>query len=159
PPAMATEFSLQLFVTEWEGALELKLLYQRERYSEARMACFLEQYEAMLQQGIRHADGCIGAFDLQTARSRRLLPDPSVPLEQPAQMALPHSIAAWVARTPHQTALAQGDMRLSYAELGVGMTALAAYLRAAGCTAEQVVAVLGPRSPGVVVAMAGVLLA
>ena len=38
PPVRIEEFSTQLFVTDWDGSLQLDLRYRARRYSEARMA-------------------------------------------------------------------------------------------------------------------------
>jgi amino acid adenylation domain-containing protein len=159
PPALIEEFSTQLFVTEWEGALDLDLRYRRRRYSEARMACFLEQYLAVLQQVARDADRTLGSLDLATARSRALLPDPTVPLDEPAHRPVPATIADWVARTPDQPAICWGPTTVSYAQLGAAMTDVANTLHGRGLRPGDVVAVLGPRSPEVVISMAGALLA
>ena len=159
PPTINSEFSIELFVTEWDGGLELNLLYQCARYSEARMACFLEQYQRLLEQAVRDPDGRICAYDLQTRLSRQRLPDPALPLDEPAQPLVANSIAEWVARIPDHTALAQGEHKISYGQLGAAMAALAEVLHARGGEPGQVVSVVGPRCPGVVVSMAGVLLA
>src|SRR4029077_6881017 len=85
PPALIAEFSTQLFVTELEGVLELDLRYRRKRYSEARMAAFLEQDVSILHEAVRSPERMVGAFELATASSRAVLPDPTVLLAMPEQ--------------------------------------------------------------------------
>ena len=157
PAGMPSEFAMVLYVTEWEGALELKALYQRARYSEARMACFMEQLEAILRQAVADPLARLGAFDLATSLSRELLPDPGAPLDRPEQMSVPASLAAWIARTPDALALAQGGTAMSYAQFGAAVDGLAARLKAAGLQPGDVVAVHGARCPGFIVGMAAVL--
>jgi non-ribosomal peptide synthetase component F len=159
PVGMRSEFSMVLYVTEWEGTLELKSLYQTARYSPARMACFMEQLETILEQAVADPDSRLGALDLATARSRGLLPDPAARIEEPRQMSVPASIAEWIDTTPDAAAIVQGDTLLSYAQFGGATAALAEQLRAAGLKAGDVVAVRGPRSPGFIAGMAAVLLA
>jgi amino acid adenylation domain-containing protein len=159
PPALIEEFSTQLFVTDWEGALDLDLRYRRRRYGDAQMACFLEQYVAILQQAAQDADRPLRSLDLATPRSRALLPDPAVPLDAPAQQPVTASIAEWIARTPDAPAIQHGSRVLTYAQLGDAMAEVANDLHAHGFRPGDVVAVLGPRGPEVVMAMAGVLLA
>jgi amino acid adenylation domain-containing protein len=157
-PALIEEFSTQLFVTELEGTLQLDLRYRSKRYTGARMAALLEQYLAVLAQVVRDAEQPIGALDLTTAGSRALLPDPATPLDAPAQRLVPHRIADWIVRAPEHTAILQGHETLTYADLGARLTAVADQLRSRGQQPGDVVAVLGPRSPGVITSMAGVLL-
>jgi amino acid adenylation domain-containing protein len=157
PAGTRSEFSMVLYVTEWEGALELKALYQRARYSKARMSCFMEQLETILEQAAADPDIELGALDLSTSLSRELLPDPAARLDEPAQTAVPASIADWIARTPDAPAIAQGDSVLSYARFGAAMDALAARLQAAGLKAGDVVGVRGPRCAGFVAGMAATL--
>ncbi|UFZ08166.1 amino acid adenylation domain-containing protein [Bradyrhizobium ontarionense] len=159
PVAVRSEFAMTLYVTEWEGSLELKLLYQRDRYSEARMSMFLEQFEAILREAVIDPDRLLGSFDLAAPQRGIVLPDPAVELEQPEQLSVPSAIAAWARRTPDAPAIVQGDAALSYRQLYARMVELAGHLRQKGLAAGGVVAVRGPRCPGLIVGMAGVLLA
>lgn len=158
PPVTGAEFSTQLFITEAEGALEIRLVYPVERYTEAHMACFLEQLHAVLEQVVADPERSLESLDLATPRSRALLPDPTVTLAEPAHPTVPRSIAAWVERTPERTAVCQRGTALTYADFGERMLAVAERLHSAGLRPGDVVAVSGARSPGVVVCMAGVLL-
>ena len=158
PPGMGAQFAMEVFVTEWEGSFELKLLYPKERYSESHMVSFLDQLEAVLRQVAGDAERRIGSLDLATPQSRRLLPDPFIALRAPAQRPVPHRIADRIRQTPDQPAIRQGGTTLTYAALGAGMTAIAESLRARGLQPGQVVAVAGRRAPGVAVCMSGCLL-
>lgn len=159
PPETDAEFSLQLYVTEWDKALELRLAYQSNRYSEARMSCLLDQLQATLRQVVADPGTRLGSLDLAGPLSRALLPDPAITLDEPAHKIVPRTIAEWVESAPDHPALRQRDIILTYADLGARMTAIANHLRAAGLKHGDVVAVCGRRSPGLVVCMAGVLLA
>jgi hypothetical protein len=156
PPALIEEFSTQLFVTDLDGALELDLRYRAKRYGEARMACFLEQYTAILQQVVRDAGVRIGALDLVTPLSRAALPDPAAPLQTPPQTHVVDCIAAWAMRTPDAVGIEHGSESLTYAELARRIDTAAKALRV---QRGDVVAVAGPRSIDVVVNMAAVFAA
>ena len=158
PPEMRAKFAMELSVTEWQGGLELRLLYPQQRYSEALMACFLDQLQAILEQAVRDPDRRLGSLDLATPRSRALLPDPTVALDQPAQKPVAESIVDWARRSPEQPAISRDGATLTYAQLATAMNVIAESLRSRGLEPGQVVAVLGPRSPGVVVSMASVFL-
>ncbi|WP_309500668.1 amino acid adenylation domain-containing protein, partial [Streptomyces shenzhenensis] len=69
---------------------------------------------------------------------------------------LPELIAQWVTRSPDAVAVAQGDDRLTYAELDARAAGLAGQLAARGVGAESVVAVLLERSVDLVVALLAV---
>jgi amino acid adenylation domain-containing protein len=158
PPVADAEFPAQLYITEWGGALELRMVYQKDHYSETRISCLLEQLHAILLQAVEDPGRRLGSFDLKTSLSASILPDASAPLAAPDHERVPQAIAGWAERTPLQTAICQGDVSLTYAELRTGTEAVAAGLRAAGLREGDVVAVEGPRCPGVVVSMGGVLL-
>jgi len=157
PPALIEEFSTQLFVTDAGGVLELDLRYRTRRYGDERMACFLEQYVAILEQIAADARRTIASLDLATPRSRAHIPDPTLPLDAPPQVHVPDAIAAWTARTPENPAIQQGRETLTYAALGARIAAVAADLERNGFQRGDVVAVTGPRSIDVIVAMAGTL--
>ena len=156
PPALIEEFSTQLFVTDLDGALELDLRYRAKRYGEARMACFLEQYTAILQQVVRDADVPIGALDLVTPLSRAALPIQTAPLETPPQTHVVACIAEWAARTPDAIAIEHGSEVLTYAQLAALIDTAA---KALHVQRGDVVAVAGPRSIDVIVNMAAVFAA
>lgn len=158
PPVTGAEFSTQLFITEADGALEIRLVYPVGRYTEAHMACFLEQLHAVLEQVVADPERRLDSLDLATPRSLALLPDPTVKLDEPTHPTVPRSIIEWVERAPERPALSQGGATLTYADFGERMLAVAGRLRAAGLRPGDVVAVAGARTPGVVVSMAGVLL-
>ncbi|HEY0836556.1 MAG TPA: amino acid adenylation domain-containing protein [Azospirillum sp.] len=157
PDAARSEFSMVLYVTEWDGRLELKLQYQRARYSERRMALLLEQLEGLLAQAVADPGRALGRFDLTTPGAP--LPDPAAPLERPEQAPVVSLIAGWAERTPDAPALRQGDLALSYAQFDARVAAVARRLLADGLKPGEAVAVRGPRCPGFIVAMAGVLAA
>jgi amino acid adenylation domain-containing protein len=157
PAAMRCEFSMVLYVTEWEGTLELRLAYQRARYAVARIVTLLDQFEAILHQVARDPDRPLGELDLATLLSREVLPDPTAWLDRPAREPVTGSIARWAERTPDRPALSQGGLVLTYAGFAARMTMVAQGLCSAGMTPGQVVAVHGPRCAGFIVSMAGVL--
>ncbi len=156
-PALIEEFSTQLFITELGGDLELDLRYRKQRYSDERMACFVEQYQSILQQVVADANQRIGTLDLATPRSRTHLADPTITLDKRAQPSVPESIATWIARTPDAPALSQGNVTLTYAELGACIDALTRELQAQGLQQGDVVAVRGKRGIDVIAAMCATL--
>ncbi len=157
PPSIGAKFSMELFVTEWEGALELKLVYPAQRYAAPRMQAFLEQIEAVLGQMVGDPSQTLGALDLVTPAGRVLLPDPTAALEAPVQTPIVETISAWVTEAPAHPALEQEGTVLSYADFGRRVDDTARALLGAGFEPGTVVAVRGPRCPGVVIAMTGCL--
>lgn len=155
PATARSEFSMVLYVTEWEGRLELKLQYQSARYSERRMALLLEQLEGLLAQAVADPDRPLGRFDLATPGAP--VPDPAEPQERPEQEPVTSLITAWAERTPDAPAVCQGAVSLTYAQLDARIAAVARRLVGEGLREGEAVAVRGPRCPGFIVAMAGVL--
>jgi amino acid adenylation domain-containing protein len=158
-PGLIEEFSTQLFISECDGTLDLDLRYRKQRYTKARMAAFLDQYVTVLEQIARDSSSLIGRLDLTTPGSRMFLPDATRPLDQPAQLPVPHLIAGWIARTPNAIAVQQGEEVVTFAQFGTAMAANADLLCERGLAPGDVVAVFGERSPGLIAAMAGTLLA
>ncbi|CAO3439347.1 non-ribosomal peptide synthetase [Azospirillum doebereinerae] len=152
PAPARSEFSMVLYVTEWEGRLELKLQYQRARYSEPRMALLLEQLEGLLTQAVADPGRLLGRFDLAAPPV-----GPAAPLDRPEQEPISSLIAGWAERTPDAPALRQGDTAVSYAQLDARIDAVARRLLAEGMRDGGTVAVRGRRCPGFIVAMAAVL--
>ncbi|MFC8988758.1 amino acid adenylation domain-containing protein [Streptomyces sp. NPDC056956] len=69
---------------------------------------------------------------------------------------LPEAFSRQAARTPERTAVTQGEVALSYAELDARVNRLARFLVDRGAGPERFVAVLLPRSPELIVAVLAV---
>ena len=156
PPAQGAKFSMEFSITEFEGALELELLYPSDRYSDARMQVFLAQYQAFLAEACRRPDVACAQLDLSDPGGVQV--DPSKPIEPDDYEPLVHAIARQVVATPTGIALEQGSAALDYRGLSEAMAGVADRLEAAGLGPGDVVAVVGPRSIRVITAMAGVFL-
>ncbi len=159
PPTSGAQFSLELYVTERGDGLDLELLYHRSRYSTGLMEVFIEQFDSVLAQVVADPGLRIAELDLVTPISRALLSDPTVTIPRVPVPSVVECIAQQIAVRPQDTALEYGAWSASYSEFGRRMVGIAQALAAQGFEPGQVVAVSGPRSPGVVMAMAGVLLA
>ncbi|TNF22207.1 MAG: non-ribosomal peptide synthetase [Rhodobacteraceae bacterium] len=154
PPTQRCEFSNVVYVTEWEGALEVQLAYQKARYSAGFMAAVLRQYEAVLRQVAADPEVVLGALDLR-ALDERVAPGP--PPAEAAQVPVTRRIAEVAARHPDAPAVSGRGGTLDYRAFVGAMQAVAQQLNQSGIGPGDVVAVAGPRCPGYIVAMAAVL--
>lgn len=157
PPTTGAQFPLELYVTERGDGLDLELLYHRARYSPELMTAFLEQYDGLLRQVVAAPGAALSSLDLVTSRARELLANPEEAIEAARLPSVVDDIAARIAETPREIALEYGDTRIDYATFGGKVAAVASALNRLGVTSGNVVAVSGPRSPGVVIAMSAVL--
>ncbi len=155
----STKFDLTLYAQAGTDGLQLRLLYNRELFSEARMRLLLEQFDFLLQQIVSAPQACIDDYSLNSAGSRRMTPDPTVALLAPFQTPITETIRAWVERQPDRLAICCSDGDWSYGELWERATDLAQRLLDADLQLEQVVAVRGEKCRGLVAAMLAVELA
>lgn len=154
PPTQRCEFSNVVYVTEWEGALEVQLAYQKARYSAPFMAAVLRQYEAVLRQVAEDPDVALSALDL------RALDDGADTVATPceeAQVPVTRKIAEMAAQHPQAPAVTWRGGTLDYRAFFGAMQTVARSLQQSGIGPGDVVAVAGPRCPGYIVAMAAVL--
>lgn len=154
PPTQRCEFSNVVYVTEWEGALEVQLAYQKARYSAPFMAAVLRQYEAVLRQVAEDPDIALHALDLQALDD---VPDAGTPPAEAVQTPVTRQIAEMAAQHPQVPAVTWQGETLDYRAFAGAVQALALGLQENGIGPGDVVAVAGPRCPGYIVAMAAVL--
>ncbi len=154
PPTQRCEFSNVLYVTEWEGELELQLAYQKSRYSAPFMAAILREYEAVLQQVAENPGIALNALDLRALDDTS---DTEIPLATEIQIPLTHKIAEMAKQQPQAPAVTWAGGTLDYRAFTEAMQAVSCKLQRRGVQAGYVVAVIGPRCPGYIVAMAAVL--
>ena len=153
------KFPITVYVDESDGRFALRLLYQAELFSEARVASILDQYCHLLEQVVAEPDASLARFSLLTPESRQVLADPARSLEAPD---LPPTAAVFLdraAENPAAEAVRQGGRAWTYGELAEQAEHATRRLLAAGLQPGTVVAVTGPRSFGFFAAMIGTLLA
>ena len=96
--------------------------------------------------------------NLATAGARALLPDPTIPIEVRSQQSITAEVLAWARFAPERVAVSVGGRDWTYAELSARATLLSTTLREMGIGRGDVVAIIGPRSFGLIGTMLGVLM-
>jgi amino acid adenylation domain-containing protein len=153
-----SKLPLTFYIDQYRDQIGLRVLYQQALFSPARMQCLLDQYEFLLEQIATDPFQPISRYSLVTPASRALLPDPTAAIAAPPQEPAMQAILRWAQTQPSLPAIVQGEIQWTYGELGAHATALAKDLVARGCSRGDVVAVTGPRSPGLIAAMTAVML-
>ncbi|HEY6323921.1 MAG TPA: amino acid adenylation domain-containing protein [Thermoanaerobaculia bacterium] len=154
PPA---KFALTLYVHERREEVALQIVYRAARWSAARAASLADQLLHLLAQAVEAPARAVGAYSLVTPAAAGLLPDLAAPLDRPAERPAADEVDLWCARSPHAAALRQCGREWSYAALGGMVRGVERRLRQAGVAAGDVVALRGPRCPGLVAGFVGVL--
>ena len=133
----------------------LRFKYEAERFSVATVEVMLEQLYALCRQARTEVEQPLGALSLLTPESP--VPDLRAALEEPAHAPIPTLWMALAVTAPDRVALVFGEHTWSYGELVARVDDLGRLLLDRGLERGQVVAVHGPRSPGVIMAMMAVL--
>ena len=87
-PSASAKFAITLYVRMRAHGVELRLVYQSELFSSARIANMLEQYVHLLEQIATAPEKSINDYSLVTASARALLPDPMIPIEERSQQSV-----------------------------------------------------------------------
>ncbi|HYH97666.1 non-ribosomal peptide synthetase [Hyalangium sp.] len=149
--------ALELYAHESQGQLELWLVHRRDRIHETRAEALLEQLEHLLSQLVARPEAPLCEHSLVTPRSRERLPNPTASLEIASLGTVPALLADRALRRGQQAAALRHRGRTwTYAELGNAVRRVARLLTARDLEPHDVVAVTGPRSFGLVAAMAAV---
>jgi amino acid adenylation domain-containing protein len=153
------QFDLAVEITPAEGGLRCRFEYDADLFEAATIARLMGHYTLLLHATLEDPSRSIGGVDLVTAEERSLL------LEQWTCNALPYPENATVidlmeavaARSPQQTALISGEMRVTFAELNARANQLARLLQQQGLKPGERAAVYLERSSESVVAVLAVL--
>lgn len=157
PPNHSSAFSSELYITQWDGRLELRLAYQVARYSQQRMQDFLHQYKAVLGQMVADSGLALADFDLRGDVACRQGAAESPGKNLPDQVAVTRQIASWADQTPQAAALEWQGGSLSYQAFAAQMQAIAADLATRGAAPGETIAIFAPSGAAQVLAMAAVL--
>jgi amino acid adenylation domain-containing protein/non-ribosomal peptide synthase protein (TIGR01720 family) len=157
PPETAADVDLSIDFIERDGGLGGAIVFNTDLFDRATVGRLAGQLGVLLA-GIAADPGCpVGSLPLLDGAERaRVLGEWSGGELVAAKAPFPEQFEAQVARTPEATALVCGKVRLSYAELNARANRLARHLNARGVGPERVVALVLPRSAGMVVGMLAV---
>ena len=156
-PEDTARFDLTLYAPGTRDGIEIIAAYNRSLFSTERIAQMLEQYKYLLEQVVDNPDQKIDLYSLITPSAKRLLPDPTVPLDDTWHGAVHELIARNAQSWPEKVAVEDPFGIWSYKELNDRSNQLANYLVAQGIKGEDIVAVYGQRSATLVCALLGVL--
>lgn len=149
--------AITLYADEGRGQIALSLVYQRALFAPRRMRILLAQYVVLLEQIAETPDKPIDAYSLRVAETLNVLPDPRQPLARLPYEPVTDAIRRWAEHTPGATALRQLGRELTYGRLQQRANEISRCLSAHGLQPGDTVAVLGPRSFGLVAAIVAVM--
>ncbi|HEB87260.1 MAG TPA: amino acid adenylation domain-containing protein, partial [Gammaproteobacteria bacterium] len=152
-----SKFAFTLYIRLVNGQLKLELAYRTDMLDSDRMRCLLQQFQHLLEQIVAMPEQTIQSYSLVTPESHKLLPDPTVILDEPQQQTIPEIFAGIAARLPDNVAVSQNNKNWTYDDLNKASLRLAATLHVQGAEPGDVIAVFGRRSFGLIASLLAVL--
>jgi len=156
-PDIKSLFDWTLYFQEHPDQIHLKLVYNADLFAESRMQETMNQLQWLIEQVVKDPDRPLQDYSLVTDASTPRLPDPTPPIKEPPQETVCVLIHRQAERFPDHQAISQGHKSWSYQELVRRTDALAHTLRKQRFAPGAVVAVGGPPSFGLAVALLAVL--
>ncbi|HVG20478.1 MAG TPA: amino acid adenylation domain-containing protein, partial [Blastocatellia bacterium] len=157
PPEVGSKLDMTLYAKEEENKIKLELVYNNDIFNEQRMSEMLAQYVHLLSQIVENPKQEITSYSLVTPSARLLLPDPTRELVSAWAGSILEMFASHARSGPDRAAISDQHETWSYQELDSFSNRVANYLRASGVRTEDVIAVLGDRSPALVGALLGIM--
>ncbi|MFC4015629.1 amino acid adenylation domain-containing protein [Nonomuraea purpurea] len=152
-----SRFDLDLAVERLGPRIIVKLHYRTRVFDRAFAESFLDRLLGVLRQAARRRSLPVAGFDLRTERDRRLIEEVN---ETGRQWQGPRTVLGMVieaaGRTPDAVALSSPEGSVTYAELVRMAAAVRDQVRAHDGGPGSVVALAGPRGPGLAAAVLGV---
>jgi amino acid adenylation domain-containing protein len=156
-PETGSKFDLTFYVETLSDALRFTVVYNKALFTAVRIQEMLTQFELLLKQVLVDPGQPLWGYSLVTPKTAVLLPNPQTPLPVEAQASLRAQFARQAAHFPQKTAVVDQFGPVSYQLLQQRSYQLAHQLLADGLQKEEVVAIYGHRSAGLVWAVLGVL--
>jgi amino acid adenylation domain-containing protein len=154
----AAQFELAVDITEQASRVQVTLAYASELFEARTMERLANHYLAMLQALANTPEKAVGDVPLLSGEEQAELQSWAVNEHRYANNEPVHRVIERQAeQTPHATALAFGEVELSYAELNRRANRLAHHLIAQGVGPEVRVAILVERSIEMVVGLLAIL--
>ncbi len=156
----SSNYPLTIYVAPRGRGMALKVAYHPDRFGDAAVRRLLDGLEALLEGVVERPESPLGDLPLLTAAQGRELVAgacgrPAGPPAVPVHLLF----AEQAVRTPEAPAVAWSGGQVTYGELARAAGLLAVRLRTLGAGPESLVALCAERSPEMIAAMLGVLLA
>jgi amino acid adenylation domain-containing protein len=151
------KFDITLYAPEKDGRIELAIVYNKNLFSEARIAIMLDQLSSLLSQIVENLQQPIAQYSLVTPSSKTALPDPTEPLDESWEGSIHSLFTRRAQRVPGSLAVIDPSENWTYKELDLASNRLANYLLANQINPKDVVAIYAHRSSPLVLALLGVL--
>src|SRR6266487_1005430 len=155
-PVPGSLFDLTLYAQEAPAGLRFEAVYNRDLFAPPRLAELLRQMRGLLEQVTADPGAPIASHSLRTAGPVGL-PDPAQPLHRGEARVVTSVVRDRAALAPDGIAVVSPEGSVRRGQLVAAAGRLAHWLDDAGVGREDVVAIHGPRTPGLVVALLGVL--
>ncbi|MFR0356704.1 amino acid adenylation domain-containing protein [Streptomyces sediminimaris] len=152
-------FSLSEHLDDTGGAQGITgvVEYASDLYDAGTVTELFDRWVRLLTSLVAAPHRAIGSADLLTARESLLLERQNETDRPAVEAGLPELFDAQVAERPDAPALVHGDREIGYRELRDAAEEVAAVLALRGVRRGGAVALLMPRSPGMVAAVLGIL--
>ena len=153
------KFDLSLSILETADGLKTSWEYDTDLFDAERIERMMGHLQVLLEAVVARPEQRIGELPLLTSaeREQMLVQWNQTEVAYASGQSLPQLFEAQVERTPAALAVADGQQRLSYAELDARANQLAWRLRREGVGCESLVGVCLERSVEMVVAVLGIL--
>jgi amino acid adenylation domain-containing protein/FkbH-like protein len=158
PEEAESKLPLTLYAQELGETLMLTARYRRAVFPPGAITTLLSQLRFLLEQVAADISKPAGSYSLVSPETRHFLPDPSEPLDEPLYEPITVTFARVAAVAPGWHAITKGDRSLSYGQLAREAHGIALGLIASGIERYDVIAVIGPRSFGLITSMMSVLM-
>ena len=156
-----SKFDLTLSLTKQGAAILGKLHFNTAIFERARIDRFADHFQELLRSALKHADQAISKLNFlpEHERKRLLIEWTATECDYPKDKTLVDLFRERVHQNPEAEALICGNVRLTYSQLFSNAVKLANRLKPLAVKNGALVGICFDRSPEMVVAMLGTLLA
>tara|TARA_Y100001934_G_C12384957_1_gene794997 strand:+ start:5769 stop:9860 length:4092 start_codon:yes stop_codon:yes gene_type:complete len=149
--------AITLYADEARGDIKLSLVYQRALFNPERMHIMLQQLVYLLEQIALNPNNVITRYSLSTPETVNMLPDVRQKLPTLFYEPVTESFRRWVTRTPDNVAVSQTGRHLTYRQLQYLANTISDRLIACKFQPGDTVALIGPRSFGLISSIIAIL--
>ncbi|MEM7166552.1 MAG: amino acid adenylation domain-containing protein [Planctomycetota bacterium] len=143
-------FDCTIYVQEQADGLELRLVYNADLFTDARMHEFMAQFQMLLAAVGNEPDQSISSYSLRTQTALKCLPDAAAELHDPGSTPIVRMIADCVAQRADAPALSFGGQTWTYRQLWGWTASVAAKMEQQGVGHGSVIAIASARVPALV---------
>lgn len=151
------KFPISFYIEDSSLNMNLRISYQSSKYSGYMIEILLQQLEHLIKDALKKPNKKIFEFEILSIEDYKVLPDPSIKIEEPQQRLLPELLHQVFKNSGDNNAISQGEETWNYKRLYQNILSIQIELEASNLEKGTPIGVFGERTKEYICTMIAIM--